>query len=229
MTTTLPRVALGELREPGEDHLVAELVLGAADHHDGTGRETRERVEGGRVRHARSVAGEGSAPGSRSACGTAVAERPRAARYPRRHGIARRRPGRGGVVTEIQLRLLGPGGEPVDLARTLNSHGFADLVPHAAGTGRARPWRPPLRVPGARPRRVRIAPGRPGRAGVEILGPAAGPRVRGAVEARGPPRAPSRSGPLGVLRAGRRRSRPRPGWPRGRAGCCAARPSTRTW
>lgn len=84
-------------------------------------------------------------------------------------------------MTEIQLRLLGPGGEPVDLARTLNSHGFADLSPTRLAPADAT-LETTLRVPGGRPRRVRIAPGRPGRAGVEILGPAAGPRVRGAVE-----------------------------------------------
>ena len=84
-------------------------------------------------------------------------------------------------MTEIGLRLIGPGGEPVDLARTLNSHGFADLSPTrldpATGT-----LETTLRVPGGRPRRVRIGPGPPGRAGVDILGPAAGPHVRREVE-----------------------------------------------
>jgi len=32
-------------------------------------------------------------------------------------------------VTTVDLRLRGPGGEPVDLVRTLNSHGFVDLPP----------------------------------------------------------------------------------------------------
>ena len=34
-------------------------------------------------------------------------------------------------MTTIELPLVGAGGEPVDLARTLNSHGFADLAPMA--------------------------------------------------------------------------------------------------
>ena len=34
------------------------------------------------------------------------------------------------VSDRAELRLVGPGGEPVDLARTLASHGFADLTPH---------------------------------------------------------------------------------------------------
>jgi len=84
-------------------------------------------------------------------------------------------------VTEIGLRLIGPGGEPVDLARTLNSHGFADLSPTRLdpGTGTLETT---LRVPGGRPRRIRIGPGLPGRARVDILGPAAGPRVGREVE-----------------------------------------------
>src|SRR4029453_5898788 len=32
-------------------------------------------------------------------------------------------------MTSLDLRLRGPGGEPVDLVRTLNSHGFIDLPP----------------------------------------------------------------------------------------------------
>ena len=71
-----------------------------------------------------------------------------------------------------QLRLVGAGGEPVDLARTLASHGFADL--------------PPLRLDedattleltfplGRRARSVRIRPGRRGYAAVEPIGRAFG-------------------------------------------------------
>jgi hypothetical protein len=32
-------------------------------------------------------------------------------------------------VTTIEFPLVGAGGEPVDLVRTLNSHGFVDLPP----------------------------------------------------------------------------------------------------
>ena len=84
-------------------------------------------------------------------------------------------------MTEIELRLLGPSGEPVDLARTLNSHGFADLAPTRLDPSN-RALETTLRVRGGRPRRVRIGPGRPGRAGIEIIGPTAGPRVRREVE-----------------------------------------------
>lgn len=81
------------------------------------------------------------------------------------------------VSTSLPLPLRGPNGEPVDLARTLNSHGFADLAPtmldEASSTLSVT-----VRVPGARPRRLRIGPGTGGDACVEVLGPAAGPRVR---------------------------------------------------
>jgi N-glycosylase/DNA lyase len=88
------------------------------------------------------------------------------------------------VTVRLRLPLAGPGGEPVDLVRTLNSHGFAELAPmrldEAAGTLALT-----LRVPGARPRRVVV--GRPTRGGarhaaVEILGPGTpGGRVQRAV------------------------------------------------
>ena len=81
----------------------------------------------------------------------------------------------------FELSLRGPGGEPVDLWRTLNSHGFADLAPLQLDAER-RSLSLTVRVPGGRPRRVQIGPGRPGSASVEILGGAAGPRVRSAVE-----------------------------------------------
>ena len=74
------------------------------------------------------------------------------------------------VTVRLDLPLAGPSGEPVDLVRTLNSHGFAELAPmrpdEAAGT-----LAMTLRVPGARPRRVLVGPGRGRRAAVEILGP----------------------------------------------------------
>src|SRR4029450_11106621 len=54
----------------------------------------------------------------------------------------------------IELRLRGPGGEPVDLWRTLVSHGFADLAPMSLDE-EARTLELTLRVPRGRPRRVR--------------------------------------------------------------------------
>ena len=84
------------------------------------------------------------------------------------------------VTTSMQLPLRGPRGEPVDLVRTVSSHGFAGLAPlvldEVAGTLEAT-----VRIPGARPRRVRIVPDREAVARVEVLGPAAGPRVRSGV------------------------------------------------
>jgi 3-methyladenine DNA glycosylase/8-oxoguanine DNA glycosylase len=86
------------------------------------------------------------------------------------------------VNAEIELPLRGPGGEPVDLWRTLNSHGFADLAPLRLDE-RRRSLSFTVRVPGGRPRRVQIGPGRAGTALIEIQGGAAGPRVRSAVKA----------------------------------------------
>jgi N-glycosylase/DNA lyase len=84
----------------------------------------------------------------------------------------------------IELRLRGPGGEPVDLWRTLVSHGFADLAPMSLDE-EARTLELTLRVPRGRPRRVRIRAGRRNLALVELLGGgAASDGVRDAV-ARG--------------------------------------------
>jgi N-glycosylase/DNA lyase len=70
-----------------------------------------------------------------------------------------------------QIRLTGAGGEPVDLARTLNSHGFVDLPPMKPDPEhRALELTLPTRR--GRPRRVRIEPGRNGHARVSVLGPA---------------------------------------------------------
>jgi N-glycosylase/DNA lyase len=84
-------------------------------------------------------------------------------------------------MTELLLPLAGPTGEPVDLARTLNSHGFADLAPtklnEDAGTLDVT-----VRMRRGRPRRVRIGPGSRRRARVEILGPPAGARAMEDVE-----------------------------------------------
>jgi N-glycosylase/DNA lyase len=86
------------------------------------------------------------------------------------------------VPTTFAIALRGPGGEPVDLWRTLNSHGFADLAPMHLDEA-ARTLSVTLPVRGGRPRRVRIARGRGSRATVTILGPAAGERVRADVTA----------------------------------------------
>jgi N-glycosylase/DNA lyase len=83
-----------------------------------------------------------------------------------------------GVTTQIRLPLAGPGGEPVDLWRTMNSHGFAELAPTRLDE-EARTLEVSLRQRRGKPRRVRIREGRrPAHAVVEILGPAASVRVR---------------------------------------------------
>jgi N-glycosylase/DNA lyase len=85
------------------------------------------------------------------------------------------------VTTRLGLPLVGPGGEPVDLLRTLNSHGFADLAPTRLDEA-AHTLEVTLRIPGARPRRVRVGPGRAGRAAIEVLGPGVpGVRARAAI------------------------------------------------
>lgn len=72
-----------------------------------------------------------------------------------------------GLVADIPLR--GPGGEPVDLWRTLNSHGFADLAPLRLDT-EARTLDLTVRLPRGAPRRIRIAPGPRRTARVTVLG-----------------------------------------------------------
>jgi N-glycosylase/DNA lyase len=81
------------------------------------------------------------------------------------------------VTTRIEVRLTGRGGEPVDLWRTMNSHGFAELAPTRLDET-ARTLEVTLRLRAGKPRRVRISEGRRGHAAVEILGPAAGVRAQ---------------------------------------------------
>ncbi len=76
----------------------------------------------------------------------------------------------------LEIPLHGPGGEPVDLVRTLNSHGFAELAPNRAEPT-AGTLELTLRLRRGRPRRVRIGPGRPGRAAVTVTGAVPGPRA----------------------------------------------------
>ena len=84
------------------------------------------------------------------------------------------------MSTILQLPLRGAGGEPVDLWRTLNSHGFAELAPMVLNEA-ARTLSLTLPVAGGRPRRVQISAGPSGTASIEIMGGAAGPRVQDGV------------------------------------------------
>ena len=74
------------------------------------------------------------------------------------------------MTARVRLPLAGPSGEPVDLLRTLNSHGFAELAPMRLDEA-AHTLELTLRVPGGRPRRVRVGPGGGRHATIEILGP----------------------------------------------------------
>ena len=80
----------------------------------------------------------------------------------------------------LELALVGAGGEPVDLRRTILSHGVADLPPM-----RVDEETPALEatVPlaGRAPRSVRIVPGRPGFAAIEVVGRAPGAGERAAL------------------------------------------------
>lgn len=74
------------------------------------------------------------------------------------------------MAEPITLALRGPGGEPVDLWRTLTSHGFFDLPPLRVDE-EARTLDVTLRTGRGAPRRVRIRAGASGTALVEVLGP----------------------------------------------------------
>ena len=110
-------------------------------------------------------------------------------------------------MTTLELDLRAPGGEPVDLWRTLISHGFAGLSPTVLDEEH-RSLAFTIRVPGGRPRRVRVSEdagngGRGGRARLDVLGPRPGPKVvRAVLDGRGA-RPAARSGPLALLPPGR--------------------------
>ena len=84
------------------------------------------------------------------------------------------------TTTTVELPLRAPGGEPVDLWRTLISHGFADLSPAKLDEDR-HTLALTVPVPRARPRRVLIAEGRRGRARVDVFGPKPGAKVTAGV------------------------------------------------
>jgi len=68
-----------------------------------------------------------------------------------------------------ELPLVGAGGEKVDLWRTFLSHGLADLPPMRVDE-ESRSFETTLAPDGARPRIVRVSPGRPGYANVRVVG-----------------------------------------------------------
>jgi 3-methyladenine DNA glycosylase/8-oxoguanine DNA glycosylase len=81
------------------------------------------------------------------------------------------------VATTIELTLRGPGGEPVDLWRTLVSHGVASLPPSVLDED-TRVLTVTVPLSGAKPRTIEIRQGRPGKARIRVLGPAPGARTK---------------------------------------------------
>ena len=82
------------------------------------------------------------------------------------------------MATSMEIALRGPSGEPVDLWRTIVSHGVASLPPADLDED-AEVMTVTLPVAGAKPRTVRIRRGRQGKAKVDVLGPPLGARTRG--------------------------------------------------
>ncbi|HET7854986.1 MAG TPA: hypothetical protein VFL41_00870 [Gaiellaceae bacterium] len=85
-------------------------------------------------------------------------------------------------MASFEIALQGPAGEPVDLWRTIVSHGVASLQPADVDEA-ARIMTVTLPVAGAKPRTVRIREGRTGKARVDVLGPPLGARARTGLEA----------------------------------------------
>ena len=79
-----------------------------------------------------------------------------------------------------ELELVGAGGEPVDLWRTIASHGLVELPPMRVDE-EARTLEATIPLRGARARSVVVGSGRPGYARVEMAGPAPSAGVRARV------------------------------------------------
>jgi 3-methyladenine DNA glycosylase/8-oxoguanine DNA glycosylase len=80
------------------------------------------------------------------------------------------------VPTAVEIPLRGPAGEPVDLLRTILSHGVAGLPPGRVDED-ARIFSTTISLPGGRPRTILVREGRPGVARVEIEGRKPGARA----------------------------------------------------
>jgi 3-methyladenine DNA glycosylase/8-oxoguanine DNA glycosylase len=81
---------------------------------------------------------------------------------------------------EFQLPLRGPSGEPVDLWRTIVSHGVASLPPAEVDED-ARVMTVTVPLPRGRPRTIRLRKGGGGAARVEVLGPTPSPSAQKAI------------------------------------------------
>jgi 3-methyladenine DNA glycosylase/8-oxoguanine DNA glycosylase len=86
------------------------------------------------------------------------------------------------VAEELELELVGAGGEPVDLWRTLVSHGVAALPP-ADIDEEARTLETTLDAGGPKARTLVLAQGRDGYGRLELRGRRAGARERAAIVA----------------------------------------------
>jgi 3-methyladenine DNA glycosylase/8-oxoguanine DNA glycosylase len=80
----------------------------------------------------------------------------------------------------MEITLRGAGGEPVDLWRTLVSHGVASLPP-AEIDEEARVMTVTVPISGGKPRTIEVREGRRGKARIDVLGPAPGARARKAI------------------------------------------------
>ncbi|MDQ3877970.1 MAG: Fe-S cluster assembly protein HesB [Actinomycetota bacterium] len=80
-------------------------------------------------------------------------------------------------MTSTTLKLRGAGGEPVDLWRTIMSHGVASLPPMFIEED-ARTLTATVPLPQCRPRTVKISEGRSGRARIEFMGSAPSERTK---------------------------------------------------
>jgi len=80
------------------------------------------------------------------------------------------------MPSSFDVPIVGPKGEPVDLARTIMSHGVADLPPGRVDE-ESHAYETILRLPSpSRPRAIRIATGGPEVARVDVRGPELGQR-----------------------------------------------------
>ena len=80
------------------------------------------------------------------------------------------------MTWSAKLPLVGAGGEPVDLWRTISSHGVADLPPNRIDED-ARALEVTLRVPTGRPRTAHVRQGTAGQAAITVLGDDPSPRL----------------------------------------------------
>jgi 3-methyladenine DNA glycosylase/8-oxoguanine DNA glycosylase len=84
------------------------------------------------------------------------------------------------MATSLQMRLQGPGGEPVDLWRTLVSHGVAELPPAALDEA-AHTLKVTVPIPRSAPRTIVIRDARRGAARIDVLGRVPGTSTKEAV------------------------------------------------